>query len=128
MLKHFPAISSITSTLELDQVIDAARADGDNIIHPSHKVVKNGEIVGAASLAVIPLVLLWQHTKKFTPRDSGYLKLTYDALMDTKGAKNYFIACNKHSPYNSHMKQMGFKPVRETEIFTGGTAVNNNED
>jgi hypothetical protein len=49
-----------------------------------------------------------------------HLKRVYDSIMETKGFPRYFIACNENSPYNSHMKRFGFRPIWKTEIFEGG--------
>lgn len=117
-MSFVPLVRKIKDQAELDAVLAAAKADNDGCVLPTHVVIKNGEIVGCASLAVLPVMMIWNHTTKINPRDSIQLKHTYDAIMEEKGTKQYAILCNKNSPYNASMKQLGFKPVWETEIFT----------
>lgn len=116
-MSHIPKVRKIRTKEEIEAVLKAAREDSDGIVLPSHVVEKDGEIVGAASLAVVPVVMVWSHSKKLGPKESIILKHTYDALMEEKGLPKYIVLCNKHSPYNPVMKSLGFKSVWETEIF-----------
>jgi hypothetical protein len=116
-MSQVPKVRKIKDQAELDAIMAASKADNDGCLLPTHVVIKNGEIVGCASLAVLPVMMVWNHSTKVGPRDSIQLKHTYDAIMEEKGAKSYAILCNKQSPYNGHMKQLGFKPVWETQIF-----------
>jgi hypothetical protein len=43
--------------------------------------------------------------------------------MESHGFPQFWIACNKHSPYSKHMEKLGFAPIWETKIFTGGNAL-----
>lgn len=116
-MSHVPRVRKITTKEQLDAILVAAKEDNDGCILPSHYVEKDGEIVGAASLAVVPVLLIWNHSKKVSPRDSIQLKHTYEALMEERGYKKFMILCNKNSPYNAHMKALGYKSVWDTEIF-----------
>lgn len=116
----FPKVRLIKTPEEYNQVIDSARADADAINYPSHIIEHQGQIVGAASLGVVPLVLVWHHSKLIDARKSLHLKNIYDSIMETKGFPEYVIACNSHSNFNPHMKRLGFNPIWSTELFTGG--------
>ncbi|MDE2106054.1 MAG: hypothetical protein KGL39_53015 [Patescibacteria group bacterium] len=120
-MNQYPKFRLIDSQDEALKVVEAIKADNDSLILPSHLVERRCEIVGAASLGVMPLVCVWNHSKHITARDSMHLKLVYDSIMETKGHQTYLIACNKQSPYNSHMERLGFKPVWSTDLFIGGT-------
>ena len=117
----FPTVIKLQTPAEAEQVIAAARANRDALIHPSHAVMRDGEIIGAASIGMVPLLLVWNHTEKVRARDSLHLKLVYDAIMAERGTRRHYVACNQHSPYNAHMKHFGYKPIWTTEIFEGGT-------
>lgn len=116
----FPRVTLIGSKEEEAGVLEAARADSDAICYPTHKVERDGEIIGAASIGRVPLLLLWSHSQKVRVRDSLHLKRIYDSIMETRGAPRYFVACNEHSPYHPHMRSLGFKPIWKTVIFEGG--------
>lgn len=116
-MSHVPKVRKIKDAAEMEKVMAAVKADNDGCILPTHLVEKDGEIVGCASLAVLPVVMMWNSTTKIGPRDSLQLKNTYDALMEEKGKGTYVVLCNKNSPYNAHMKKLGFASVWETEVF-----------
>lgn len=116
----FPIVKQIRSLDEYKAVAQAARDDNDAMEYPSHVVLRDGEIIGSAGIAVMPLLMVWNHTEKVRAAESMHLKRVYDSIMETKGFDKYFVACNKRSPYNGHMKKLGFAPIWETEIFMGG--------
>ena len=99
----------------------AMRADGHHLYFPSHLIERGGEVIGAASLGIAPVVMVWNHTQQVSVRDSLHLARVYDSLMDAKGMGTYLIACDKSSPYARYMERVGFKPCWETQIFVGGT-------
>jgi hypothetical protein len=119
-LEFYPKFRQVDSPEEVKRVLEAVKADGDNLILPNWIAERHGEIIGAASIGMVPLVMVWNHSQKMTAKDSMHMKLTYDSVMDAKGHRQFWLACNKHSPYSPHMKQLGYKPIWETEIFVGG--------
>ncbi len=119
-MNFFPKFRQVDSPDEVQKVLAAVKADNDNLIFPNWVAERHGEIIGAASLGMVPLVMVWNHTQKMTAKDSMHMKLAYDIAMEAKGHRQFWIACNKQSPYNGHMKQLGYKPIWETEIFVGG--------
>ncbi len=117
-----PKLRRIRSKEEYDLALKLAKEDNDGVMLPTHVVEKNGEIVGAASLNLVPVVMLWHSSTKVGARDSLMLKPQYDALMEERtGGKTYAILCNKNSPYNPAMKSLGYQSVWETEVFIGGS-------
>ena len=113
----FPVFKKINTEEERQAVIQAALADNDRMDFPTHAVLKNGEIVGGWCLAGIPLVLGWSHTEKVKVKDSLVIKNTVNSIMNDRGARAYFIACNEKSPYMGHMERFGFHPVWSTNLF-----------
>ena len=119
-MNPFPIVRAVKTLEQESRVLQAARENNHSMICPTHFVERNGEIIGASSLATVPLVLIWSHTEKLSARDSIHLKMVYDSIMETKGLPRYLVACDETSPYNAHMKRFGFKPFWKTEIFEGG--------
>lgn len=116
----FPKFRMIKTDAEREMVLKAIAADNDKLVLPNYLAERNGEIVGAASLGMVPLVLVWNHTQKITAKDSMHMKLAYDIAMEARGHKKFWIACNQKSPYNAHMEKLGYKPFWPTELFLGG--------
>tara|TARA_Y100001938_G_C8096222_1_gene438347 strand:- start:4532 stop:4909 length:378 start_codon:yes stop_codon:yes gene_type:complete len=113
-------IRKIKTKEELDYASKVASKDsGHNIPYPTHILYnKDGDVVGLWSLANVPLVLVWHHTQKIKKTDSIYLVETYAALMDEKGYKDFFIACDKDSPYYKHMDKLGYESLNwDTSMF-----------
>jgi hypothetical protein len=113
----YPKIRKILTVEDQQKAIEAARADNDNMVFPTHIVEKKGEVVGAWSMAGVPLVMTWQKSDSVTARESLILKNTIDSIMDDRGTSSYFIACNSNSNYYDHMQKFGFEPVWPTNIF-----------
>ena len=120
-MSHIPSIRKIKDFAEMQKILEIARLDNDGVELPTHVVEKNGEIVGAASLNVLPVLMTWHHSSKVNTRDSIMLKHMYDTLMEERNqGKPFVVLCNKNSPYNPVMKSLGYNPIWETEIFLGG--------
>lgn len=120
----FPFIRKIATVEERGQIYAAIKNDNDNLDHATHVWVRDGEIVGAASINAVPVLMLWHDSKKFTPRDSLHAQRIYEAIFESLGFPKLWVLCDKKSPYNQHMSQMGCKPIWSTDVFTAGTKVN----
>jgi len=112
-------VRKIKSKEELDYASKVAEKDGHHVPYATHIIYnKEGEVVGLWSLASVPLVLVWHHTKEIKKIDSMYLAETYAALMDDKGYNDFFIACDKDSPYHKHMDKFGYESCNwDTSMF-----------
>jgi hypothetical protein len=119
-MNAFPTIRLIQTLEHEKQVLQSAKEDNHSNMYPTHVIERHGEIIGASSIARVPLLLVWHHSKKVSAKDSMHLKLVYDSIMETKGFPRYFIACDETSPYNSHMIKLGYKTICKTQIFEGG--------
>ena len=112
-----PVFKKIDSDQERQAVINAAIADNDRMDFPTHAVLRDGEIIGGWCLAGVPLVMAWSHTEKVKAKDSFHIKNIVSSIMNDRGARAYFIACNDNSPYMGHMERFGFQPVWATNLF-----------
>jgi hypothetical protein len=119
----FPRLRKIIDEAERQKVYAAIKADNDNLNHASHVWERGGEIVGAASLGAVPVLLGWHHQTKISARDSFHMLRVYEAVFDSKGFSIFYTLVNKRSPYNSFMPQFGYKSIWETEVFVGGSAM-----
>jgi|694.fasta_scaffold127905_3 hypothetical protein len=117
-MSYLPSVARIKNREELDAVLKAATEDNHSILLPTHVVRKNGEIVGAASMNAIPVMMIWNHSQRVGARDSIQIKHIHEAVMaEITNGKAYVILCDKDSPYNPMMKSLGYKPFWETEVF-----------
>lgn len=122
-MNPFPRLRKIVDEAERQKVYAAIKADNDNLNHASHVWERGGEIVGAASIGAVPVLLGWHHQSKINARDSFHMFRVYESVFDEKGTTGYYVLVNKGSPYNSFMHQFGFKSIWQTEVFLGGTGI-----
>jgi hypothetical protein len=116
----FPRLRKITDEADRQKVYDALRAEKENPHHLSHWWERDGQVVGAASIGTVPLLLLWHSPKAISPRDSLHIQRVYEAVFAERGSNFFWIACNADSPYFKHMAEFGCKPIWDTHIFEGG--------
>ena len=116
----YPEVKKILTVEEQKEVINAATKDDHSIHLPTHKIVKNGEVVGAWSLGSIPLVMTWNDTKKINSRESLLIQNAINSIMNDRGQEQYFIACDENSNYRKYMERCGYKLFWKTDIFVKG--------
>ena len=116
-VSKIPTLRKIHDADLKEVVAQAAKDDNDNMQMPSQVVRKDGEIVGGWQIAQIHLVLAWHHTQKVNAKDSMIINSTVESMMSTMGINQWFMACNSHSPFMSHMEKFGFNPIWPTNIF-----------
>jgi hypothetical protein len=96
---------------EVHAVAAMARADQHELIAPSHVFTKDGQIVGYASIAQVPLVLPWFDTRKCKARDSLYFINACENLVAECMAPNQELICVPFaagSPFEPHIEHLGF--------------------
>lgn len=92
----------------------AAQEDGHAVLAPTHVLEKDGKIVGFLSVAAIPTVFMWMHTKETNMRDSLCVQNFLDNLVAQHNVA-YMMPCKQDSPFYEHMEKLGF-----VYSFTGG--------
>jgi len=118
----FPVFRKIRDAAEKEKVIEAAKADNHNFRFPTHVILRDKEIIGAASLGLVPLVLHWSDSKKLHPKDSLFIPRVVDSVMETMGHTAYWVACRQASPYFHCMEKLGYKKTwDDAGIFLSGT-------
>ena len=112
-------VRKIKTKEEYQYVSKMAQKDGHSVPYPSHALYnKEGDVVGAWSLANAPIVFIWSHTEKLKKIDSMYQNETLNAIMHEKGINDFLITCDKDSPYYKHMDKFGYESLNwETSMF-----------
>tara|TARA_B100001123_G_C14758895_1_gene807958 strand:- start:56 stop:430 length:375 start_codon:yes stop_codon:yes gene_type:complete len=90
----------------LKKIHDAAGADGEGLLYPSHYAVHEGEIVGAFSL-VTPVSCWWMSKEKGTRRMSLQMWNAMEALYADHGYLSFAMPCTQDSPYFKLMEPTG---------------------
>jgi len=117
-MSRYPQLVRITDAALAERVKAAAKEDGHRVIAPTHAVVKGGELVGAWSMAAVPLAMVWHHAEAMGVRDSLMVKLAADAAMGQLAPPGtYWLACDRESPLHGQLERSGYAPVWPTDIF-----------
>jgi len=107
MVKILPILDKET----YEKVLDAALANGHEVIQPTHMVLKDGEIVGGFSIQVT-CASWWMDTEHSQRRDSLQAFHAMDALIADRGHNAYIMPCREDSPYFELMERGEFKKFK----------------
>lgn len=94
-----------------------AKDDGHAALAPTNVVWKDNQIVGCVSIAAIPLIIPWMHTKLTTPRDSVNVMTVVEGLLRNGGATRWAMPCVASSPYFKFMESFGYSNCGLTTLF-----------
>lgn len=96
---------------------ESAKADGHVALAPTHVIWKEGQIVGCVSVASIPLIIPWMHTKLVGPRDSVNVLNATENLLYAAGHQVWAMPCMANSPYFKFMESFGYLNTGLTTLF-----------
>lgn len=112
----YPQLQPIQTEQQLRALIDAAGADNHSLLYPSHLVSKNDELLGAFSLFNSPLLNVWLHSKKISPRESLMLYATVENVARVQGVKSILLPCTDQSPLSKYLAALGYSPICKTTL------------
>lgn len=97
---------------EREKLAALAHSDNHALIAPTHVFVKNGELIGYASVGSVPLILPWFDTRRCKAVDSLYFinqleNLTANA-MPSNGQNLICVPVVENSPFTPHISRLGY--------------------
>lgn len=105
---------------DLEELARLAQADNHELIAPSHVFIKDGEMIGCASMATVPLVLPWFHTARCQAADSLYMINQMENLMANllplNGGDLVCVPFVKGSPFEPYIERLGYVNAGEVNI------------
>jgi hypothetical protein len=114
-------VISVLRPGEFDAVRNAAEADSDGVVFPTHVMRRDGDIVGAMGVNSLPLLTLWMHREKTSALDSVTVLDRVADFMRFTGRTAYAAPCSRTSPFYPHIQRLGFR-----EILDGGLYLREN--
>jgi hypothetical protein len=102
---------------ELDELRTLANQEKHAVIHPTHLLKKNNELMGYASITGIPLVHSY-FSSRCDARDSVKFIDHAETHLRACGHNHYFIFCLDSSPFHPIMPKLGFKELFMATMFT----------
>ena len=92
---------------DLEQLSVAAKEDEHLVLAPTHVLEKDGKLVGFLSIAAIPTVFVWMHSKQTGPKDAICVQNFLDNVMFQNNYV-YMVPCKQDSPFYSVMEKLGY--------------------
>jgi hypothetical protein len=106
---------------ELEPLRAAAAADAHEVIDPTHVLVREGKIIGYASLAHhVSLVNCWISSAEAGPLDSLCALSAVESLVAEHGSRGIVLPCDTKSPFYSKLARLGYRTLGESTISTKG--------
>jgi hypothetical protein len=102
---------------DFEELVRLAHEDDHQVVAPTHKVVKHGEIIGYASVNGAPSMHWWLHTKKGKARDTLELLDQVDEEFLKMGITAYLAPVGNQSPYRKILHKIGFEFRCTTSLF-----------
>lgn len=103
---------------EVKAIKEAAEEDKHTIFSPTHVALRNGEIIGCASIGQIPLLILWMHSEKASPRESMAMLNQVEAAAHAQGWREICIACGSDSNFRQPLeKAFGYQCLMQADFM-----------
>ena len=107
-MTQFTQVVPIASAEEYRAAVAAAAADQHELYAPTHTFQRDGEIVGAVSLASCVLAMPWFHTAKMGRRESFSVINAMQNTLRMQKVGHVCIPVGPQSPFNKVMQPLGF--------------------
>lgn len=105
---------------ELEALRASAEADQHAVIAPTHVFVKDGEVIGYASLAAVPLLLPWFHSEKCKAADSVYfinvMENLLASMLSPDGHGMIAVPVAAESPFQPCIEKLGYTRAGEFSL------------
>jgi hypothetical protein len=105
---------------DLPELQSLAENDAHALICPTHVFLKDGKLVGCASVASVPLVLPWFHTERCHARDSRYFINQMENLlasgMPAQGPGVICVPFAQNSPFHPYIERLGYTNAGEFSL------------
>jgi hypothetical protein len=106
---------------ELDPLIGAAAADNHKVIDPTHVLLKDGKIIGYASLQHhVSLVNCWISSQDAGPLDSLCALSAVESIVAEHGCRGIVLPCDPASPFYSKLQKLGYQGLLQSTINVKG--------
>ena len=105
---------------DIDALVALAESDGHSVVRPTHVVERDGKPIGFLSVAAVPMVILYMHSKEATPRETFFIAQEAELMVKNSGASIVCAPCAPTSPIHPYMKKFGFTSYGNMDLFMKG--------
>ncbi len=101
-------LQPIQTTTQLILLGQRAAEDDHVVIHPTHLIEKEGEIVGYVSAGAVSMLNCWVHSQKVNKFESFRLLTEAEQLMAAQGHRVICLPCAHTSPFRPYIERRGY--------------------
>lgn len=105
----------LRSSEELTRLSEAAAADNHTVLAATHLVIKEGAIVGYASLGGIPIMNVWVDSKQVRAVDTLSMMAAAEAVLAERW-QAVVVPCMPTSPLKPYMAKLGYAEIGESVL------------
>jgi hypothetical protein len=104
---------------DMEELRRELAADKHVLPHPTHVVLKDGQIGGAFSVGAVTLLMAWAHTERANGRSSlTTLNLVENLVSCAVGpGRTIAVPISPGSPFEPHMGLLGFQDLGMVRLW-----------
>lgn len=102
---------------DYEPLLELAREDNHAVIRPTHVMLKDGELIGYASVGGVPLVIFYMNTKKAKATNTFRFERHCEELVRHAGSPLVCAPCSPSSPIYPFMPKLGFVSGGNMDVF-----------
>lgn len=110
-------LKRLLSQGEREKLIGLGNEENHLVLHPSHTLQKDGEVVGYCGIGSLPLVMSFFSQRLCKARDSIAFISQCETHLRAMGHDHYFTTCSETSPFWSHMSKLGYRDLGTTHLL-----------
>lgn len=88
-----------------------------NALAPTHLFERDGQVVGYASVAAIPILMGWLHDDRITSAEARACFEAAERQAAEQGYKYLVMPCTDDCRFIKEARQMGWRPLKKATMF-----------
>ena len=101
----------------IEETVTAAKDDNVHVIRATDILRRDGKIIGYLSIANIPSVHMWFHSKRATPRDYLTAMAHIDGVLSKQGIEDYWLPVESTSKLLPFVERLGYVKSNFDNVF-----------
>lgn len=102
---------------DLGPLVKIVEDDGHSVLRPTHVAIRNGEFIGYASIAAVPMVVFFMHSGKSRAINTFKMERFCEDELRNAGLPIVCAPCAPTSPIHPFMQKLGFTSFGNMDMF-----------
>lgn len=116
-LQTAAVLRTISSPEEVHAVTQAAHAAGNSCIAPTHIIERDGQAVGYASLAAVPILTGWLHEEHISQPEGHRIIAELEAEARRQGLPFLCFPCTDDCRFKPDMTALGYRKSKTVTFY-----------